>query len=260
MPEMTKYEPGTPCWIELSTTDLDSAKKFYGAVLGWNDYDVAGPEAGNYTMPKIKEKPVAGMMTQMDDEKAMGVPPHWNTYVRVKSADDTAKTAKELGATVVVEPMDVLDVGRMCVILDPEGAAICAWEPKAHPGAGIWREPGSFAWSELHTKDKDKAKSFYTALFGWGAQEHAEPMPYTEWQVGGESVGGMMQITPEMGPMPPNWLTYFEVADADDTVAKANKAGGNTLMGPHDIPDVGRFAVLADPQGAVFAVIKSEPH
>jgi predicted enzyme related to lactoylglutathione lyase len=186
----------------------------------------------------------------------MGVPPHWNTYVCVTSADETAKKVAGLGGTVVLEPMDVLDVGRMSVILDAEGAAICTWEPKQHPGAAIVNEPGTFTWSELYTRDPDKARAFYTGLFGWNVETHAGEMEYTEWKVGDRSVGGMIKIAPEMGPMPPNWLTYFAVADTDDTVAKAKKAGGAAMMEPMDIPEVGRFAVLADPQGAVFAVIK----
>ena len=258
MPEMTKYDAGTPCWVELSTTDLEAAKKFYGSVLGWKDYSVGPEESGYYTMPERDGKPLAGMMTQMDGEKAMGVPPHWNTYVCVKSADDAAKKAAGLGAMVVVEPMDVMDVGRMAVFLDPEGAGICVWEPKAHQGAAIVNEPGTFTWSELYTKDPARATTFYTGLFGWKAHTNDGPMHYTEWKVGGDrSIGGMIEITAEMGPIPPNWLTYFAVADTDKAVEATTKAGGSAMMGPMDIPDVGRFAVLADGQGAVFAVIKT---
>ena len=256
MATMTEYTPGTPCWIDLSTTDLDAAKKFYTAVLGWKDYEEGPEETGHYTMPKLKGESVAGMMTQMPDEKAMGVPPHWNTYVRVDSADDAAKKAKDLGAMVVVEPMDVMDVGRMAVFLDPEGAGICVWQPNQHKGAGVVNEPGAFCWSELYTKDLAAAKKFYTGLFGWKAETHEGGMAYTEWKVGDRTVGGMLEITPEMGPIPPNWLTYFAVNDTDAATEAAKKAGGSAMMGPMDIPDVGRFAVLADGQGAVFAVIK----
>ncbi len=261
MPTMTKYEAGTPCWVDLSTTDLDAAKKFYSAVLGWKDYAEGPEETGHYTMPRIKDQNIAGMMAQGEDEKGMGVPPHWNTYVRVDSADAAAKKAKELGAMVVVEPMDVMDVGRMAVFLDPEGAGICVWQPNLHIGAGLVNESGAFTWSELYTKDPGAAKTFYSGLFGWKAETHEGPMNYTEWKVGERSIGGMIEIAPEMGPIPPNWLTYFAVDDADQAAEAATKAGGSTMMGPMDIPEVGRFAVLADGQGAVFAVIKmAETH
>jgi uncharacterized protein len=256
MVEHSKYAPGTPCWIELATTDLDAAKKFYGDVLGWDDYEVGGEDTGFYTVPQRSGKRIAGMMTQQDAEKEMGVPPHWNSYVSVKSADDAAKKAAGLGGTVLVEPFDVMDLGRMAVFMDPQGAAICVWQPMSHHGAEVTQEQGTLCWNELHTTDADKAKAFYGDLFGWKAEVHGDPMPYTEWKVGDDTVGGMMEITPQMGPMPPNWLVYFAVTDTDDTAAKAKKAGGNVMAEPMDIPNVGRFSVIADPQGAVFAVIK----
>src|SRR5262245_45503449 len=152
MPVMTKYAPGTPCWVDLATTDLDAAKTFYAAVLGWKDFNVGPEEAGYYTMPERDGKPLCGMAEQQEQERQMGVPPHWNSYVSV-TGDDPTKKAPGLGGTVVLEPMDVLDVGRMSVILDPEGAAICTWQPKSHPGAGIANEPGAWCWNELYAKD-----------------------------------------------------------------------------------------------------------
>ncbi|MSO79318.1 MAG: VOC family protein [Acidimicrobiia bacterium] len=257
MPTMTAYTPGVPCWIDLSTADREAAMKFYTAVLGWKDYDVSPEEAGFYTMPRMKDQSVAGMMTQSDDETNMGVPPHWNTYVRVDSADDATKKAKDLGATIVVEPMDVMDVGRMAVFLDPEGAGICVWQPNQFPGAGVVNEPGAFIWSEMYTKDPEAAKAFYTGLFGWNMEVNDGLGGYIELKVGDHTFGGMMEITAEMGPIPPNWLVYFAVDDADAAVEAAKAAGGSAMMGPMDIPQVGRFAVLADGQGAVFAVIKT---
>ena len=256
MASITEYPPGAPCWMELSTTDLEGARKFYSEVLGWKDYEIAGEEMGFYSIPKLDDRFVVGMATQQDAEKSMGVPPHWNTYISVESADDAATKAKGLGATVVVEPFDVMDLGRMAVVIDPVGAAISVWEPKGNPGAGVMQEPGAVAWIELDVKDAQTAKEFYTALFGWKANEHKEPVPYTEWQLNGASVGGMLTVTPDMGEIPPNWQVFFEVPDTDDAVAKAKKAGGQVFVEPMDVP-AGRFAVLADSQGAVFSVIKS---
>jgi uncharacterized protein len=258
MPTITKYAPGAPCWAELVTTDVEAARKFYGEVLGWSEYEIGGPEMGNYSTPKVSGQMAAGIATQQDEEKKMGVPPHWNTYISVESADDAAKKAQDLGATVIAEPFDVMDLGRMAVLLDPVGAAICVWEPKSTIGSEIMREPGAVTWFELDVKDTDSAKDFYTKWLGWKANEHKEPVEYTEWQLGSESVGGMLKVTPDMGDIPPMWAVFFEVPDTDDAVAKAKKAGGQVFVEPMDVP-AGRFSVLADPQGAVFYVMKSTP-
>ena len=252
MSEIDSYAPGTPCWVELATSDIDAARTFYTGVFGW-DYEVAGPEAGNYVIPQVKGRAVAGMMTQGDEERAQGIPPHWRTYVSVASADDTAARARDLGGTVVMESFDVMDLGRMCGLIDPEGAFIAAWQPKTHLGAGIANEPGTYCWSELCSRDLERSKAFYSGLFGWSAKA-SEGMDYTEWQVDGRSVGGLMEITSEMGDVPPSWLAYFACDDTDQVCAKATQAGGALFVPPTDIPP-GRFAVVADHQGAVFAVI-----
>jgi predicted enzyme related to lactoylglutathione lyase len=158
---------------------------------------------------------------------------------------------------------DVMDVGRMAVIQDPQGAMFCVWQPKAHIGVRLVGETDTFGWDELWTTDSKKAVEFYTGLFGWTAKESSPgtPMPYTEWQNGGQSIGGMLEIMPDMGPVPPNWLPYFMVEDCNATADKAAATGGKVLMPPTDIPNVGRFSVIQDPQGATFAIIKlTGPH
>ena len=184
------------------------------------------------------------------------MPPHWNAYLSVASADQATSRAKELGAQVMNEPFDVMDVGRMAVLQDPTGAVFSVWEAKKHAGAGVLDEPGSLVWTELMTRDPGKARAFYTALFGWGIQEM--PMPagtYTMFQRGDKSAGGMMQM-PDQVPaqVPAHWLSYFGVHDTDAMVARAQGMGGKVMVPPQDIPNMGRFAVLADPQGAVFAI------
>jgi predicted enzyme related to lactoylglutathione lyase len=188
-----------------------------------------------------------------------GVPPHWNIYVAVASADATAKRAKELGGKLLMEPFDVMDVGRMAIIEDKQGARICIWEAKKHIGAELINEPGTLCWAELDTNDTNSAGSFYTALFGWGKKgggQAANETAYTEWQQGGKSIGGMMTIPKEWGPVPPNWLVYFAVSDVDASAKKAGDLKGAAIVPPTNIPDMGRFAVLRDPQGAVFAVFR----
>ena len=255
MSRVTEYAAGTPCWVELATPDLEAAKTFYTALFGWG-YEFGPEESDFYTLPRLQDTTVAGMMTQGEQERAQDVPPMWRTYVSVASADDTAAKVAGLGGTVVAEPFDVLDVGRMAVFLDPEQALVAVWQPRQHVGAGIVDEPGAYCWSELTTNDVPGAKRFYGGLFGWEADDKPD---YTEWKVGDRVVGGMLPITPEMGGVPPCWTTYFAVDDCDTTATTATAHGGAVLVGPRDIPDVGRFAVVADPQGAVFAIIRMSP-
>ena len=188
------------------------------------------------------------------------MPPHWNSYVSVASADASAAKAKELGAKVMVEPFDVMDAGRMAVISDPTGAVVSLWEPRRHIGAQVVNEPGAFCWNELYTTDPRKAAEFYSELFGWTKDpRHMDFGEYVIFNKGDGMAAGMMQISKEMGPMPPYWLVYFAVDDCDRTVERAKGLGANAMMPPMDIENVGRFSILTDPQGAGFAVIKLNP-
>jgi predicted enzyme related to lactoylglutathione lyase len=257
MTEVTKHEPGSFCWPELATTDAGGAKKFYTTLFEWGFSDSpAGPDMIYTTLEKSGKR--VGALYALGPEQK-GVPPHWNTYVSVASADETARKAKELRGKVLMEPFDVMDFGRMTIIEDQQGAQICIWEPKKHIGADVINEPGSLCWAELDTTDTDSAGRFYTRLFGWGKKvgaDAANQTEYTEFQLGGTSIGGMMKIPKEWGPVPPSWLIYFAVTDCDAMAKKAGDLGGGTIVPPTDIPDAGRFAVLRDPQGAVFAIIK----
>jgi predicted enzyme related to lactoylglutathione lyase len=251
MPNVERHEPGSFCWAELATTDAAAAKKFYTGLFGWTYEDSpAGPDMV-YTMLKKGDKNVGALYNTGAQQQ--GVPPHWNTYVTVASADESAKKAKELGGKVLGEPFDVMDVGRMAIIQDPQGANFCLWQPKKHIGAQVVNEPNAMCWCELDTTDTQSAGRFYTGLFGWTTKPGGD---YTEFQRGGTSIGGMMKIPKEWGPVPPNWLVYFAVSDCDAVAAKARAAGGSAIVPPTDIEHVGRFAVLGDPQGAVFAVIR----
>jgi hypothetical protein len=205
-------------------------------------------------MLKLGERTV-GALFQMGSEQA-GMPPHWSAYVAVASADQAAKQAATLGARIVMEPFDVMEHGRMAVIQDPQGAMVALWQAKEHAGAGVLDEPGALCWTELMTTDTAAAARFYTGLFGWTAE--STPMgaaAYTVFKRGDKSAAGMMAISPEMGPMPPNWLGYFAVQDCDQSVARAIMLGGQVAVSPTDVPTVGRFAVLHDPQGATFAIL-----
>src|SRR5215510_3256555 len=249
-----EHAPGTFCWIELATTDGPGAKKFYGELFGWTSEDSpVGPDMV-YTMLRLNGKDVGALYQKGEEMKQ--VPTHWASYIAVTSADETAAKAKALGGTVVQEPFDVMEHGRMAVIADPTGAHFCLWQPKQHKGIGVRGETNSLCWNELLTNDTEKAKDFYTKLFGWNSKTDSGGMPYTEWINGDDHIGGMMQIQPQMGPVPPHWGIYIAVDDCDGTVAKAQSLGAKTFVPPTDIPNVGRFAVLADPQGAAFNIIK----
>ena len=252
MPEFTSYEAGTPSWVDHATKDAEASNAFYGALFGW-EADDQGEEMGHYTLMRKDGKTVAGNMPAMGE----GQPSVWMTYVSVNSADATVELAKKAGAMVFVEPMDVSDIGRMAVFADPAGAAIGVWQPKSFNGAELANEAGAFAWNELNTRDLPASKAFYTEVFGWEPNAlDMGGMSYTEWKLGDNTVAGMMTM-PDMVPaeVPSHWLVYFGVDDTDATVAKATELGASILVPPTDIPP-GRFAVLSDPDGAGFAVIK----
>ncbi|HKQ59165.1 MAG TPA: VOC family protein [Candidatus Eisenbacteria bacterium] len=258
MATITQHAPGTFCWPELATTDQNGAKKFYTTLLGWefSDSDMGGGEV--YTMLQLGGRALGALYTMRKEERSTGVPTHWNSYVSVESADTSAAKAKSLGGTLLAEPFDVMDVGRMAIIQDPAGAVFCLWEAKKHTGAAVLGEVGALCWTELMTGDLKKAEAFYTGLFGWKTEPMPGPMQYTLFKRGADSAGGAMQITPEMGKMPSHWLVYFAVSDCDAIAAKTTALGGKIMRPPADIPNIGRFAILVDPQGGAFAVIKLE--
>ena len=256
MATTTQHAPGTFCWPELATTDQDGAKKFYAALFGWGHEDNPMDQGGVYTMLKLKGAAV-GALYGMPPEESKMAPPRWNSYVAVESADQAATRAKQLGGTVMMEPFEVMEHGRMAILQDPTGATFCVWQPKKHTGAGVLDEVGALCWTELMTSDTGKAGTFYTGLFPWKAEEMSMPgMKYTIFKRGNAQAGGMMAKPAEMGPIPSHWLVYFQVDDCDGYAAKAKGLGGKVAVPPTDIPSIGRFSVLQDPQGATFAVIK----
>ncbi|NNF54217.1 MAG: VOC family protein [Acidimicrobiales bacterium] len=259
MPVRESYAHGTPSWIDLSTTDVEGAQEFYGPLLGWSFETNPTPEGGKYTMASLKNKSAAGMMQQAEEQAQMGIPPMWNTYITVDDLDQAVAKTTEAGGSVMMPPMEVMDSGRMAVITDATGAVVCLWQANNHIGSEIVNEPGALTWNELITDDVDSAKSFYNSVFGLGAteQDMGEGNIYTTLMQGDDMVAGVM--LPPMDGLPNHWSVYFAVADVDETVAKATELGG-TVLGPvMDIPDIGRMAVLQDPQGATFNAMQAAP-
>jgi hypothetical protein len=251
MGERSEYAPGTFCWVELATTDQAAAKDFYGSLFGWEADDRPFGEDVYYSMQMLDGKAAAAIAPQPQEQQAAGVPPLWNSYVSVVSADETAQRAGELGATVHAGPFDVMQAGRMAVIQDPQGAYFMLWERGETFGAEIVNEPGALVWNELSTPDMDGAASFYGDLFGWTTVPFEEsPEPYLGIRNGERSNGGIRGLNE---PMPPNWLVYFGVPEIDAAVARVGELGGGTIVAPMDI-GVAKIAVVRDPQGAVFAL------
>ena len=249
MSERTAYEPGTPSWVDLSTPDPAAAKEFYGGLFGWEAAD-AGPveETGGYAMFTLRGKQVAGIGPLMDPNQ----PAVWSTYVSTDDADAAVGRAREAGGQVIVEPMDVMDAGRMAFVAHPAGGYVGLWQPGRHIGAELVNEPGSLTWNQLHTRDKDGAAAFYGAVFDWTLGQGV-------FNLGERPIGGIMDVPPGTpDDVPAFWMTIFSVADCDESVSKATELGGAVVSPPEDLEGIGRFALLTDPQGVYFGIIASD--
>ena len=254
MGKRTRYEPGTFCWVDLSTSDADGAKAFYGELFGWEFEDSEIPGGGVYTMCHVQGDVVAAIVQQ--DEQ----PGHWNNYVTVMSADETAAKARQLGANVFEEPFDVMEAGRMAVFADPGGAVLCAWQPREHIGAQRVNDLGCLTWNELQSRDPEKTAAFYAELFGWEMEpvEESGKLAYVTIENAGSMNGGIMPMTEQHGDAPPHWLPYFTVPSCDEAVARVRELGGEALVGPLDIGTGSLISVVQDPQGAAFALFEGE--
>jgi uncharacterized protein len=239
---------GAPCWIDLYSSDTERAKDFYGRLFGWTTFD-PGPEYGGYVIFQRDGKAVAGCMGNTGEE---GHPDAWTTYLHSDDAARTVEAAREKGAAVIVEPMEITQNGRMAMVVDPGGAAIGIWEPKEVKGFEVRGEPGTATWFELHTHAYDDSVGFYRDVFGWDAHTVADE-PDFRYTTLGEGESGLAGIMDASGHWtgPSAWEVYFEVEDADAAAALAQELGGTLLDGPHDTP-YGRLAGLTDPTGTRF--------
>jgi uncharacterized protein len=252
MAERTKYAPGTFSWADVTTTDQDAAKRFYSGLFGWEADDRPVGDGVYYSMMELGGHDVAAISPQPQQQREAGVPPMWNNYLTVESADETADRASQLGATVHAPPFDVMDVGRMAVIQDPQGAFFMAWEPRTNIGAQLVNAPGALSWNELASPDPTGSADFYGSLFGWTTSElEGSPTPYLIVMNGERSNGGIRELGDE--PAPPHWMPYFGIDDIESGLARAGELGGTVLAGPIDI-GIAKTGVIRDPQGAVFAV------
>ena len=245
-----RYEPGTFSWVELTTSDAEAAKRFYGELFGWEYDDRPIGDGMVYSMAQLEGRTAAALFQSEQ-------PPHWNSYITVDSVDDTLKKVADAGGQAG-EAFDVMDAGRMATISDPTGAPVALWEAKANPGAGIVNVPGSLTWNDLMTTDVGKAAEFYCELFGWEVAEvEGAPGERLVIRNGDRLNGGMASLPEGADDAPPHWLPYFGVEDVDAAARAVDQGGGQVVAGPVEVP-AGKFALCADPQGALFAVFAGQ--
>ncbi len=251
---VNKHPPGNFCWIELCTDDWQVASGFYRKLFDWN----APPNVdGSYVVFSVDDKNVGALCQMSDEEQHRDIAPHWRSFVAVRSADEAVGRAQALGGEIIKPPFDVFDAGRMATIRDPTGASLALWEARKQRGADVVNDTGALCWNELITNDPTVARAFYSELFGWTADiQWMGLVSYCSFLNHGQPVAGMLAHSEEWHPRSPEWLVYIAVQDCDTTASEAVSLGGDVLSPPTDIPGVGRFAVVRDPQGAQFAIIR----
>jgi uncharacterized protein len=232
---------GHPFWLDLAAPDAPAAAEFYAALFGWT-YSVSGPEYGNYHVALLADRPVAGIGEPFGD--AAG-PSRWTLYLASSDIDADVARAREAGATIVAEPMEIPAQGHMAVLLDPTGASFALWQPIEHTGFGATDAHGTFSWAELSTPDPKTAAAFYSALFGFdfGPVESDDTERY-DFGSGEQRVASVSR-----GAGEPRWRIYFAVDDVDAAAEAARHAGGDVLEDPFDT-QFGRITVVRDPNGA----------
>ena len=256
MTEATTGVANKPVWVDLSSSDPAASREFYSKLFGWNVEVAPDPQYGGYGLAKIGGKDVAGIGPKQSPEG----PTAWMVYIGTPDADDLARKVQAAGGQVIAPPFEVADQGRMAVFQDPTGAFISAWQPRAMGGFQT-NAPNTFGWAELNSRGIERAIPFYNKVFGWThkTSEMGEGAPpYTEFQVGGESIAGGQEMNPMVpAEVPSYWMVYFNVDDVDKSFKNATEAGGQEMMAPQDFPG-GRFAILSDPQGAAFGLLKTK--
>ncbi|MBV9315796.1 MAG: VOC family protein [Pseudonocardia sp.] len=244
-----KWPVGTPCWVDLATPDIAEATAFYGPVIGWTFQD-SGEQLGHYHMCLASNRAAAGIgPIQAEDQ-----PPAWTIYLASDDVDNTSKLVTENGGTIVVPAMDIPNIGRMAVGVDPTGAAFGMWQANPVIGIGIYNEPGSLVWEDARLTDPEVGKAFYSAVFDYTyAAVEGAPDGYQTFSTGGEALGGIGGLWGAPEGTPGHWLPYFQVADVDASVT-AVQSGGGTVVMPADTTPFGRIAVAIDPFGVVFGL------
>jgi len=259
MPNIEKHPNGSFCWMELHTTDQNAAKQFYSSLFGWDAADFPMGPGDVYTIFHLKGRDSSAACTLRPDLRQHGVPPHWMLYIATDDVEAATKRVAELGGKVLAGPFDVAENGRMSVNQDSTGGHFCLWQANKNPGIGIANEHGAFCWADINTLDREGATKFYSGLLGWSfvAGEGKDASGYLHIMNGDQMIGGTPPV--EMLPpgMPSHWMIYYQVDDCDAATEKVQSLGGGVFKAPMDIEGAGRFSIVTDPQGAVFALFKS---
>ena len=259
MATIDRHPPGSVCWLELATTDQNAAKAFYSSLFGWavNDSPMGPDEV--YTIFQVDGKASAAAYSLRPEQRQRGVPAHWMLYIAVENADETVRRTGAAGGKVLAPAFDVMTYGRMAVLQDPTGAGFSIWQAGSNTGTTIAGVDGTLCWADLATSDPERATRFYTEVFGWkiapGENDHSG---YLHIQNGETFIGGIPPAEHRDSRVPPHWLLYFLTSDCDRVAARATDLGGQLRMGPMTIENVGRMAIVTDPQGATFAIFQSK--
>ncbi len=251
MKTVKNYPNGLFNWIDLASTDIEAAKAFYSALFGWEAVDIPGV---GYTMFQLNGHNVAGGSQLSEEMQATGMPPVWSSYVKHDNVDGVAEKIKAAGGSLMAEPMDVLDSGRMVFGTDPSGAAFGVWQPQNHIGADVVNAPNSLVWNELHTRDAEGSQKFYADVFDWTYK--TDENGYVMCLANGRLQAGIMQMDESWGDMPPNWGVYFYVEDVAQMSGRVKELGGNVMVPPMLAGEMGTFTVVQDPQGGTFTMME----
>lgn len=252
MGEITRYPEGTFCWVDLGTTNLESARAFYERLLGWTIEEVESPDPGPYLVARIDGKDVAGL-----HEHAEGTAHGWDSYVAVDDLAATLTRVGELGGDAGEGPHDIPGSGRTAAVTDASGARVCLWQAGGFDGARLVNETGAWTWNDLSTRDPAAAEAFYAELFGWSFRQLAP----VYWSISrGEDllIGGMRTMDEDPPETPPNWMPYFVMADLDEAAGRVTELGGAVVVPIRELPG-GRFMMAADPEGAIYGLLEMGP-
>jgi len=252
MYKVTKYPHGTFSWADCHTTDYEAVKTFYADIMGWEIEELPLYGDVSFTRFKLDGENVAALIPIPDDKEESS---HWKNFITVDDVEALVDTVTENGGTILDEPFDAMDDGRMMIIQDPVGATVALWQPKEMIGAGIVNTAGAMLWNDLATREPQKAMDFYGKLLGWEFRA-GDGDGYHEIVNQGRVNGGIMTMGEEYGEMPSFWNVYFNVADLDATLEKVRSKGGTVNL-EAEAKGVGRFAVIADPQGVGLTLMQA---
>lgn len=260
MPRVDSFTPGSFSWFELATTDQTAAVTFYRQLFGWDVEDFPMGPGQRYSIFRLNGRDTGAAYTMREEQRSAGVPPFWLVYVATDDVDRAAERVKALGGQIMGEPFDVMDQGRMAIVTDPAGTHFALWQPKNHQGVGVTGEPGTVNWVEISVPDRSRVMKFYEDLFGWKLYTGKDKKPagpddeYPHIEHGGAMIGGLPGPKERDPNAPPHMLIYFSVADVGASTAKAKSLGANVFVDSMDIGENGKISIVADPQGAMFAL------